>query len=117
MKLNKLFLLALVFILVITPFILAHETDISHEESNSSLPPNLQKVADYNTDQANFYLRNLSFLIAFLAGILTLLTPCSLAILPAFFAYGLKEKKKITKRTFTFCLGFTPIFIMFGLCF
>ncbi len=115
---NKLFLLLL--FLLITPlifsFITAHigeEIEGIHEENE--LPENLQKIADYNDQQAKFYLKNLSFIIAFLAGIFGILTPCSLAILPAFFAYSFKEKRQITKMTFVFFLGFTPIFVMFGL--
>lgn len=111
MKLHKLFL-ALMFLLVVSPLALAHETDISHEEN---LPANLQKVNEYQNEQANFYFSNLSFFIVFLVGILTLLTPCSLAILPAFFAYSFEGKRQITKMTLIFFLGFMPIFIIFGL--
>jgi len=107
---KKLFLILL--ILFVIPIVSAHETDFEHKED---LPLNLQRVAEYNKQQADFYFRNLSFIIAFLAGILTILTPCSLAILPAFFAYTFREKNKITKMTLTFFLGFVPVFIIFGL--
>ncbi len=115
---NKLSLLLL--FLLIAPLMFSFVTSHVGEEiegvhNESELPANLQKVADYNNEQANFYLKNLSFIVAFLAGIIGILTPCSLAILPAFFAYGLEEKKQITKRTLTFFLGFTPVFIIFGL--
>ena len=107
---KKLFLILL--ILFVIPIVSAHETDFEHKED---LPLNLQRVVEYNKQQADFYFRNLSFIIAFLAGILTILTPCSLAILPAFFAYTFREKNKITKMTLTFFLGFVPVFIIFGL--
>ena len=107
---KKLFLILL--ILFVIPIVSAHETDFEHKED---LPLNLQRVVEYNKQQADFYFRNLSFIIAFLVGILTILTPCSLAILPAFFAYTFREKNKITKMTLTFFLGFVPVFIIFGL--
>ena len=107
---KKLFLILL--ILFVIPIVSAHETDFEHKED---LPLNLQRVVEYNKQQADFYFRNLSFIIAFLAGILTILTPCSLAILPAFFAYTFREKNKITKMTLTFFLGFAPVFVIFGL--
>ncbi len=81
----------------------------------SDIPSNLQKVTDYNTQQAEFYFKNLSFIIAFIAGILAMLTPCSLAILPAFFAYSFRTKKEITKMTLAFFSGFAPVFIVLGL--
>ncbi len=104
-------------LLIIFPLVLAYETDIEHEEinKNSNLPANLQGLVDYKNEQAQFYFLNLSFLIAFLAGIIGLLTPCSLAILPAFFAYSFEGKKEITKMTLMFFFGFAPVFIIFGL--
>ena len=112
-KLYSLFLI-LILLLIIIPISLAHETNIEHEEA-VNLPANLQGLVDYKHDQADFYLLNLSFLIAFLAGIIGILTPCSLAILPAFFAYSFEGKKEITKMTLMFFLGFAPVFIVFGL--
>lgn len=110
MKKKIIFLLCIILLI---PFVYSHETEDTHEEV--VLPANLQKVADYNNQQADFYLKNLSFIIAFLAGMVGILTPCSLVILPAFFAYTFKEKKKLTKMTLAFFLGFAPVFISFGL--
>lgn len=84
-------------------------------QEGNNLPIGLQKIFEYNKEQANFYLKNLSFVVAFLAGILSILLPCSLAIMPAFFAYTFKEKKEITKMTLSFFLGFMPVFIALGL--
>ena len=86
----------------------------SYEEEDN-LPEGIHKILDYNKDRANFYLKNLSFVVAFLAGILSILLPCSLAIMPVFFAYTFKEKKEITKMTLAFFLGFMPVFIALGL--
>ena len=59
--------------------------------------------------------QSISFLVAFVGGLLSIISPCILPILPAFFAYNFKERKEITKMTFSFFLGFTIIFILMGL--
>mgnify|MGYP001587698709 CR=1 FL=1 len=74
------------------------------------LPDNLKKVKDYNKSQAG----SLSFLVAFLGGILSLLSPCVLPVLPAFFAYSFREERNITKVTLAFFLGMSLVFIIFG---
>ncbi len=58
---------------------------------------------------------SISFLVAFVGGLLSIVSPCILPILPAFFAYNFKEKKEITRMTFSFFLGFAIIFILMGL--
>src|SRR3989344_731171 len=75
----------------------------------------LDKINEYNQQQAVFYLQNLSFFVAFLGGIISVLLPCTLAILPAFFAYTFKERKEITKMTLVFFPGFSLIFIILGI--
>lgn len=112
MKYSKSLILIGILLILIIPLLLAHEGE---EEIDENLPENIQKLQEYQHEQADFYLRNLSFIVAFLAGILGILTPCSLAILPAFFAYSFEGKKQITKMTSLFFLGFAPIFIIFGL--
>jgi len=125
-KMNKTkttYLTLAIFLLIVSPLILAHESDLPHDEptvidsssSDLDIPPNLQKLLDYQDEQAQFYFSKLSILIAFLAGVIGLLTPCSLAILPAYFAYTFREKKEITKKTFFFFLGFAPVFVVLGL--
>ncbi|MBI4153810.1 cytochrome c biogenesis protein CcdA [Candidatus Woesearchaeota archaeon] len=83
--------------------------------ANSHLPPGLLKIIEANNAEAVEFLRNISFFIAFLAGITTIFSPCILPIIPAFFAYTFKEKKRITKMTLLFFLGFTPVFISLGI--
>src|SRR3989338_3555088 len=75
----------------------------------------LQKLADYSQQQAIFYLQNLSFFVAFIGGMISVLLPCTLAILPAFFAYTFKERKEITKMTLVFFAGFSAIFVILGI--
>ncbi len=83
--------------------------------ASAKLPENILKGIEDNKIAAETALKNISFLVAFLAGILSILSPCTYAILPAFFSYTFKEKKEITKMTFLFFLGSATIFIGLGL--
>ena len=76
-----------------------------------SLPSGLQSAIDQTVANA----QKISFFIAFIGGILTILSPCILPILPAYFACTFKEKKEITKTTLVFFLGFSTIFTIYGL--
>ncbi len=82
--------------------------------ANSSLPIGLQKIIDYNNQSTAEFALKVSFLIAFVAGILGVLSPCLLPFLPAYFSYTFKEKKNITKMTLVFFLGFTVVFVAMG---
>lgn len=75
----------------------------------------LEKIGRYNQERAVFYLQNLSFFVAFIGGMISVLLPCTLAILPAFFAYTFKERKEITKMTLVFFAGFSLIFVILGI--
>lgn len=81
----------------------------------AQLPENLLKAQEYNTQVAKDAVKNISFIIAFLAGMLSILSPCTYAILPAFFSYTFKEKKEITKMTLLFFLGSATDFVFLGL--
>lgn len=49
-------------------------------------------------------------LIAFLGGVLTLLAPCSVMLLPAFFSYAFQSPRKLIARCWIFWLGLlTPL--------
>jgi cytochrome c-type biogenesis protein len=56
-----------------------------------------------------------SFLIAFAAGVLGILSPCILPFLPAYFSYTFKEKKNITLMTLVFFTGFALVFVSMGI--
>lgn len=49
--------------------------------------------------------------VAYVAGVLALLSPCSGAILPAFFAYGLEDEGNLVRRTYVFYLGLALVFV------
>ncbi|HIG96773.1 MAG TPA: cytochrome c biogenesis protein CcdA [Candidatus Aenigmarchaeota archaeon] len=81
----------------------------------AALPTNLENLKKAEIDQAQLSLRSISFIIAFIAGILSLFSPCILPTIPAFFAYTFKEKRSITKMTGIFFLGFAIIFVILGM--
>jgi|TARA_B100001971_G_scaffold213855_1_gene248568 cytochrome c-type biogenesis protein len=82
--------------------------------ATSHLPIGLLKIQEYNDNTARQFLQNISFIIAFLAGMTSIVSPCTLPLLPAYFAITFKEKKRITLATFVFFLGFSSIFILMG---
>ncbi len=62
---------------------------------------------------------NMLYVVAFIGGILMILTPCSAATIPAYFAntFGEKSsgsKSKITQRTAVFFLGFSVVYAFMG---
>lgn len=83
--------------------------------ASAALPANLENLKKAEVDQAQLSLRSISFIVAFIAGMLSLFSPCILPTIPAFFAYTFKEKRSITKMTGIFFLGFTIIFIVLGM--
>ncbi len=57
-----------------------------------------------------------SILAAFLSGAVAFFAPCCITfLLPAYFAFALKEKKQILKMTIVFTLGLATILIPIGL--
>ncbi len=56
-----------------------------------------------------------SYLVAFIGGIVSLLSPCSAAVLPAFFAYSFKEKTQLVKKSFIFFIGLSIPLVLLGL--
>ncbi len=56
-----------------------------------------------------------SFVAAFIGGVLALLSPCSALLLPAFFAYAFQGKRELTAKTGVFYLGLATIFVPLGM--
>ncbi len=81
----------------------------------AQLPPALQKIKDYNQQFSLDFSVKVSFLIAFVAGMLGILSPCILPFLPAYFSYTFKEKKNLTLMTLVFFLGFSLVFVFMGI--
>jgi cytochrome c-type biogenesis protein len=78
------------------------------------LPPGIRAIKDYNQQYALEFMQIITIPLVFLAGILSILSPCILPLIPAFFSYTFKEKKRITKMTTVFFLGFTAVFVTMG---
>lgn len=102
---NKKLLLFLFFSLFIVSVVYA-QTDT---------PVGLQQIIDYNKQSTIDFSVKISFFIAFIAGILGILSPCVLPFLPAYFSYTFKEKKNITLMTTVFFVGFSVVFVTMGI--
>ncbi len=71
-------------------------------------------ILNFTLAQATDTFLQISLLVAFLGGIIAILSPCSLAIIPAFFAYALESKKELVKMTFLFFLGLSLVLVPLG---
>src|SRR5918997_2178411 len=56
-----------------------------------------------------------SYLAAFLGGVLSLLSPCSALLLPAFFAYAFQSRKRLLVKTAVFYLGLAATLMPLGM--
>ena len=56
-----------------------------------------------------------SFLASFLGGLLSLLSPCSALLLPAFFAYAFQSRGELVGRTSVFYLGLCATLVPLGM--
>jgi cytochrome c biogenesis protein CcdA len=56
-----------------------------------------------------------SFLASFLGGLLSLLSPCSALLLPAFFAYAFQSRVELVGRTAVFYLGLCATLVPLGM--
>ncbi len=102
---RSIFFLIFIMTIFMTTMFVSAQTDI---------PIGLQRIIDHNQQATTNFALNISFFIAFVAGILGILSPCILPFLPAYFSYTYKEKKNITKMTGVFFLGFSLVFVSMG---
>ncbi len=56
-----------------------------------------------------------SYLAAFLGGVLSLLSPCSALLLPAFFAYAFESRMRLLAKTAVFYLGLATTLVPLGM--
>lgn len=56
-----------------------------------------------------------SYLAAFLGGVLSLLSPCSALLLPAFFAYAFQSRKNLFVKTAVFYVGLAVTLVPLGM--
>ena len=104
MKRKSIFLI-FILVVVLSSFVFAQK----------EIPIGLQRIIDHNNQVTNDFAMKISFFIAFIAGMLGILSPCLLPFLPAYFSYTFKEKKNITWMTFIFFLGFSLVFVAMGI--
>ena len=104
------FYLYLLIHILILLFLLFPSFVFAQEE----IPLGLQKIIDYNKQNAADFSVKISFFIAFVAGVLVILSPCILPFFPAYFSYTFKEKKNMTKMTLVFFFGFSIVFVTMG---
>jgi len=75
------------------------------------LPPGVQKMLEYQNQIA----LSITFFIAFIGGLLTFTSPCGFVVIPTFFSYMFKERKRALFMTAIFSLGMILAFIIFGI--
>ena len=75
------------------------------------LPIGVQRMIEYQQQIA----LSVTFLIAFIGGILTFTSPCGFVVIPTFISYLFKERKRAMFMTAVFSLGMTIAFILFGI--
>ena len=75
------------------------------------LPIGLQKLKQDEQQLAS----SITFLLAFFAGLISMTSPCGIALLPTFFSIAFKDRKKAVLMTSAFSLGLLIAFTIFGL--
>ena len=78
--------------------------------AESSLPVGVIKIIEYQNELS----QSITFLIAFLAGVISFTSPCGFALFPTYFAFAFKDKKKSMLMTVAFSVGMLIAFIIFG---
>ncbi len=75
-----------------------------------NFPPGIIKLQEYQNELA----QSITLLLAFIGGLLTFTSPCGFVVLPTFFSYLFKERKRAMFMTSLFSLGMILAFILFG---
>ena len=79
--------------------------------AQQELPIGLQRLKQYEQQLA----ASVTFFLAFFAGLISMTSPCGIALLPTFFSIAFKERKKAMLMTVAFSLGLLVAFTIFGL--
>jgi len=75
------------------------------------LPIGLQRLKQHQQQLAS----SITFFLAFFAGLITMTSPCGIALLPTFFAFVFKDRKKAVLMSSAFSIGLLAAFTIFGL--
>ncbi len=100
LKINKKILLIVIAILLTSAVFAQQE-----------LPVGLQKLKQYEQQLAS----SITFFLAFFAGLISMTSPCGIALLPAFFSFAFRDRKKAVLMTSAFSIGLLLAFTIFGL--
>ena len=95
-----------IFLVLIAIFLLANVVYAQQE-----LPIGLQRLKEHQLQLAS----SITFLLAFFAGLISMTSPCGIALLPAFFSIAFKDRKKAMLMTIAFSTGLLAAFTIFGL--
>ncbi len=98
---NKKYFLILIIIILLSTLVFAQQ----------ELPIGLQRLKQYEQQLAS----SITFLLAFFAGLISMTSPCGIALLPTFFSVAFKDRKKAVLMTSAFSLGLLIAFTIFGL--
>ena len=79
--------------------------------SAQQLPIGLQKLKQQEQQLAS----SITFLLAFFAGLISMTSPCGIALLPTFFSVAFKDRKKAVLMASAFSIGLLTAFTIFGL--
>ncbi len=99
-KKNSLIITAIIVLMAIIPVVYS-----------ADLPPGLIMLQEYEQQLG----MSITFLIAFLAGIVSFTSPCGFAVLPTYFSFAFKDKRKSLAMTTAFSVGMLLAFVLFGL--
>jgi cytochrome c biogenesis protein CcdA len=92
-------------------FLLALPIVAAQTVAPSQFPPGVLKILQYREQLA----ASITFLIAFIAGIISFTSPCGFVLLPTFFSFLFKERKRAVLMTAFFCAGLILAFTTLGL--
>jgi cytochrome c-type biogenesis protein len=98
---NKKFVIIFLVLVVLLPVVF----------SQTNLPPGLVKLLD----EQNRQVAAMNYLVVLIGGIVALMSPCVLSIIPAFLAVAFKERKNLTKTFGIFLLGVSFTLALFAL--
>ena len=79
--------------------------------AQQELPIGLQRLKQNEQQLAS----SITFLLAFFAGLISMTSPCGIALLPTFFSIAFKDRKKAVLMTSAFSIGVLIAFTIFGL--
>src|SRR3989338_8794767 len=79
--------------------------------AQQELPIGLQRLKQYEQQLA----ASITFLLAFFAGLISMTSPCGIALLPTFFSVAFKDRKKTMLMSIAFSIGLLIAFTIFGL--